>query len=110
MKSPLDTETTPSRIWPDSYEALFARFCASKGETKGTKDFIQVLLLHKKYNVQDIQAAIERALKANVSCSNAVFQILINSLEQPTSFSSLPNWGILPTPDIIVYSQIVGVL
>jgi transposase len=98
------------KIWPGSYEALLARFCASKGQTKGIKDFIQVLLLHKKYNAQDIQIAIEKALKANVSCSNAVFQILINLLDQPTSFSSLPNWGILPTPDISVYSQIGSVL
>jgi len=98
------------KTWPDSYEALLARFCASKGQTKGIKDFIQVLLLHKKYNAQDIQAAIEKALKANVSCSNAVFQILINSLKQPTSFSSLPNWEILPIPDVSVYSQIGGAI
>ncbi|MCP3941102.1 MAG: IS21 family transposase [Desulfobacteraceae bacterium] len=96
------------KTWPASYEQLLAQFCASKGETKGTKDFIQVLLLHKKYNNQDIQAAIEKALRSNVSCSDAVFQILINSLEQPPPFSSLPNWEILPTPDVSVYSQIGG--
>jgi len=98
------------KIWPGSYEALLVRFCASKGETKGIKDFIQVLLLHKKYNTQDIQAAIEKALRANVSCSNAVFQILINSLEKPIPFSSLPNWEILPTPDVSVYNQIGGAI
>ncbi|MBU8847938.1 MAG: IS21 family transposase, partial [Desulfobacterales bacterium] len=98
------------KTWPASYESLLARFCASKGQTKGTKDFIQVLLLHKKYNPQDIRAVIEKALKANVSCSNAVFQILMNSLEQPTSFSNLPNWGTLPTPDVSVYSQIGGAI
>ncbi|MCK5509868.1 MAG: DDE-type integrase/transposase/recombinase, partial [Desulfobacterales bacterium] len=98
------------KTWPASYEALLARFCVSKDETKGTKDFIQVLLLHKKYNTQDIQAAIEKALKANVSCSDAVFQILTNLLEKPTPFSSLPNWEILPTPDVSVYSQIGGVV
>jgi len=98
------------KTWPSSYEQLFDRFCASKGDTKGTKDFIQVLLLHKKYNPKDIQVAIENALKANVSCSNAVFQILMNSLEQPISFSSLPNWRILPTPDVSVYSQIGGAI
>jgi len=98
------------KTWPASYEALLARFCASKGETKGIKDFIQVLLFHKKYDTPDIQAAIEKALKANVSCSDAVFQIMINSLEKPTPFSSLPNWEILPTPDISVYSQIGGAL
>ena len=98
------------KTWPSSYEQLFVRFCASKGETKGIKDFIQVLLLHKKYNAQDIQTAIEKALKANVSCSNAVFQILMNSLEKPTSFSRLPNWEILPPPDVSVYNQIGGAI
>ena len=94
--------------WPDCYEELLARFCTSKGETKGIKDFIQVLLLHKKHNSQDIQTAIKKALQANVSCSNAVFQILKNLLEKPISFSSLPNWEILPTPDVSIYSQIGG--
>ena len=98
------------KTWPESYEALLARFCASNGQTKGIKDFIQVLLLHKKYNAQDIQTAIEKALKANVSCSNAVFQILMNSLEKPTSFSRLPNWEILPPPDVSVYNQIGGAI
>jgi len=96
--------------WPDCYEELPARFCTSKGETKGIKDFIQVLLLHKKYNSQDIQIAIKKALQANVSCSNAVFQILKNLLEKPISFSGLPNREVLPSPDVSVYSRIGGVV
>ena len=95
------------KTWPAIYEELLARFCASKGETKGTKDFIQVVLLHKEHNAQEIDTAIKKALRANVSCSDAVFQILTNSLEEPViSFNSLPNWEILPTPDVSVYSQI----
>jgi len=98
------------KTWPGSYEELLARFCATKGETKGIKDFIQVLLLHKKYGTQDIQSAIKQALKMNVSCSDAVVQILINTLEEPAFFNCLPNWEILPTPDVSVYSQIGGAI
>ncbi len=98
------------KSWPASYENLLSRFCSSKGETKGTKDFIQVLLLHKEHNDHDIDTTIKKALKANVSCSDAVFQILKNSLEKPIPISSLPNWEILPSPDVSVYSQIGGVI
>jgi len=49
-------------------------------------------------------------LRANVSCSDAVVQIL-NSFKKPINiFSALPNWEILPTPDVTVYSQIGGAL
>jgi transposase len=96
------------RSWPASYEELLARFCSSKGVTKGTKEFVQVLLLHKRYDARDIETAIKKALRANVSCSDAV-QTLIDSVKKPAvSFSSLPNWEVLPAPDVSVYSQIGG--
>ena len=99
------------KTWPDSYEQLLTRFCKNKGDTKGIKDFIKVLLLHKNYNTQDIDNAIKKALRSNVSCSDAVIQILMNSLNKPINiFTSLPNWDILPTPDVTVYSQIGGAL
>jgi len=95
--------------WPDSYEKLLARFCKSKGETKGIKDFINVLLLHKEYNDQNIYDAVKKAIEVNVSDSNAVLQILTNSLEKPTkSFAPLTNWEIVPAPDITVYNEIGG--
>jgi transposase len=97
--------------WPDSYEQLLARFCKNKGETKGIKDFINVLLFHKKYNDQNVHDAVKKAITVNVSDSDAVFQILTNSLEKPTkSFTPLPNWGIVPTPDIAVYNEIGGAI
>ena len=97
------------KSWPASYEQLLARFCKNKGDTKGIKDFIKVLLLHKDHNAQDIHNAIKKALIANVSCSDAVIQIL--SLKKPIDIiTSLPNWEILPTPDVTVYSQIGGVV
>jgi hypothetical protein len=104
--------------WPDSYEQLLARFCKSKGEickskgeTKGIKDFINVLLLHKEYNDQDIHNAVKKAIEVNVSDSDAVFQILTNSLDKSTkAFSPLTNWETFPTPDISVYNEIGGAI
>lgn len=99
------------KTWSDSYDQLLTRFCKNKGDTKGIKDFIKVLLLHKDYNAQDIHHAIKKALRTNVSCSDAVIQILMNSLKKPINvFTSLPNWEILPAPDVTVYSQIGGAL
>ncbi len=98
------------KSWPESYEELLTRFCASKGETKGIKEFIEVLLFHKEYDAQDIHVAIQKALKAKVSCSDAVQTLLNSSKEPAASFGSLPEWGILPKPDISVYSQIGGVV
>ncbi len=97
--------------WPDSYEKLLDRFCKSKGETKGIKDFINVLLLHKDYDEQNIHNAVKKAITVNVSDSKAVLQILINSLEKPTkSFTPLRNWEIVSTPDIEVYNEIGGAI
>jgi hypothetical protein len=68
-------------------------------------------LLHKKYKDQNVHNAIKKALAVNVSDSDAVLQILTNSLEQPPkSFTPLTNWEIVPTPDISVYNEIGGAI
>jgi len=70
-----------------------------------------VLLLHKEYNEQNVHDAVKKAITVNVSDSNAVLQILTNSLEKSTkSFTPLPNWEVVPTPDIAVYNEIGGVI
>ncbi len=96
------------KTWSSDYEELLIRFCNSKGKTNGTKDFIQVLLLHKEYKAHIVQIAIKKALRANVSCSDAVLQILMNSLEESKSFNCLPSWNVLPAPDISIYDKIRG--
>jgi hypothetical protein len=69
------------------------------------------LLFHKEYNDQDIHNAVKKAIEINVSDSNAVLQILTNSLEKPTkSFTPLTNWELVPTPDISVYNEIGGAI
>lgn len=94
--------------WPNCLEQLLERFCQKQGSTKGIKDFISVLMLYKDYRADDIEHAVLKALKANISSSQAVEHILLNASGQSPSFSALDNWQILPPPDVSVYSQIGG--
>jgi len=97
--------------WPFCLERLLERFCKKQGSTKGIKDFISVLMLYKDHDAGDIELAVEQALSANVSCSQAVEHILINSQDQSNpSFDALKNWQTLPPPDVTVYQQIGGVI
>jgi transposase len=99
------------KILPACYDQLFDRFCNSKGNTKGIKEFINVLFLHKKYKSQDIIKAIEKALSTHVSCSDSVLQILINSLEKPINiFAPLQDREVFPIPDVSVYNQLGGAI
>ena len=109
------TTARPIKQWrkvlPACYDRLLGSFCNSKGSTKGTKEFINILFLHKKYRSQDIVKAIEKALSTHVSCSDSVLQILTNSLDRPINiFTSLPGREVFSAPDISVYNQIGGVI
>jgi len=97
--------------WPSCYEKLLSHFCNKQGSTKGTKDFINVLMLHNKHKAEDVKKAIEKALMANVSCSSAVFQILFNATDkEKMTFTPLESWQTLQPPDISVYGKIGGAI
>ena len=109
------TTARPLKQWrktlPVCYDHLLDRFCNNKGNTKGIKEFIKVLLLHKEYKAHDIHKSINKALLSHVSCSDSVLQILINSLDKPINiFAPLPNREVLPVPDVTVYNKIGGVI
>jgi len=97
--------------WHSCYEKLLSHFCNKQGSTKGTKDFINVLMLHNKHKAEDVKKAIEKALMANVSCSSAVFQILFNATDkEKMTFTPLESWQTLQPPDISVYGKIGGAI
>jgi len=97
------------KSWPDNYNKLLEKFCISHGETNGTKKFINVLLLHKKYNAIDIETAVDKALLLNVSDSESVKQILLTSINKISpKYIQLPDWEVLPPPDISSYDEISG--
>jgi len=98
-------------VWPECLEQLLGHFCEKQGHTRGTKDFINVLMLFKEHKKENVISAVEDALSAGVSSSEAVEHILINRIAS-TEYSPVPlnNWETLPPPDISVYSRIGGAL
>ena len=96
-------------VWPECLEHLLEHFCQKLGQTKGTKDFISVLMLFKEHEERDVTSAVEEALSAGVSSSEAVGHILINRIA-PEKHCSVPlnNWETLPPPDVSVYDRIGG--
>lgn len=95
--------------WPRCLEQLLERFCKKQEQTKGTKDFIQVLMLFKEHDKADVINAVEAAIVANISSSGAVEHILLNAITPPEEcVKPLDNWQTLSPPDISVYNQIGG--
>ena len=97
------------KSWPEAYNHLLTRFCEAQGETKGIKDFISVLMLHKDYQAPDVETAVELALQCNVSFSEGVRHLLLYT--EDTGFQQLPleNWSSFPSPDLTEYAQLGGV-
>ncbi len=96
--------------WPLSMEQLLGRFCDSQGSTRGIKDFVRVLMLFKEHEEKEVLQAVEAAVKARVSSSEAVEHLIMR--DQTVSFepSRLPpgHWPTFPPPDLSVYAGIGG--
>ena len=96
--------------WPSCFEKIFNKFKQKQGPSKGTREFISVLMLYKEHG-DSVVEAVEKALSANVSTSQAVEHILLNLNKESTfNIEALENWDTLPAPDVSVYQQIGGVL
>jgi hypothetical protein len=97
--------------WPSSFDKLLGRFSDKQGSNNGTKDFIKVLLLFKTHDEQGVVKAIEKAVSAQVSTSDAVEHILLDARgSKGPGFGPLESWPRLSPPDISVYGWIGGEL
>jgi transposase len=64
------------------------RRCLETHRDNGTKEFIQILLLLKKYSIMQIAKAITRALNYRVYCYDAILQFLLTTEDYAfTTFS-----------------------
>ena len=97
------------KSWPEVFNTLLDRFRREHGETKGIKEFISVLMLHKDYSSREIEAAVELALENDISSSEGIRHILIFVKEPKQEISPLTDWLKLPLPDVSVYGQLGGV-
>jgi transposase len=95
--------------WPQSLEQLLERFSEHQGTTRGTKDFIEVLLLFQEHDESRVIQAVEKAVSARVSTSAAVAHLLGEDRDgAKPSFRPLASWPRLSAPDCSVYSRIGG--
>jgi transposase len=95
--------------WPACLEELLKRFSEKQGSSRGRKDFIKVLLLFKEHDEGRVIEAVETAVSAQVSTSDAVEHILVNARDcRATCFDPVESWPRLSPPDLSVYSRIGG--
>lgn len=96
------------KSWPEALERLLGKFIAAQGETKGTRDFISVLMLYREQSPGDVQAAVEQALENGISSSAGVKYIL---LDEPSGleFETVDGWPATIVPDVSIYEQLGSV-
>jgi len=64
------------------------RRCLEANRDNGTKEYIQILLLLKKYSIRQIAKAITRALNYRIYCYDAILQFLLTTEDYAfTTFS-----------------------
>jgi len=95
--------------WPVCYESLLQKFQQSQGVTTGIKDFITVLMLHRRYTSSEVEAVVELALEQGLSSSEGVRHLLIYANESPVKTTPLDGWESIPPADVRQYGQLGGV-
>ena len=94
--------------WPACYEGLLLRFQQAQGGTRGIKDFITVLMLHRRYATAEVEAAVELALEQGLSSSEGVHHLLIYTNDFQTETAPLDGWESISPADIGQYGQLGG--
>ncbi len=97
------------RKWPPSLEILLNRFIRYQGETNGIKDFISVLMFYRDHSPRDVNLAIESAVSSNISSSDGVKYILLNS-QPDLPFEPLETWPVMPPADVSQYAVLGCIL
>lgn len=92
--------------WPECLHALLDRFRQSQGTTKGTKDFLNVLMLYRDYGAEEIKEAVELALQQNISGSGGILHILIYAKTPERIVLPVGGWEKSQTPDLSLYGQL----
>ena len=95
-------------VWPKSLEILLERFCEKQGQTTGIKDFIMVLMFYRDHSESDIQDAVEKAIKANLSTSDGVKSLLMYPKIEGAKIEPLDQWSQLSAPDVAIYAELGG--
>lgn len=100
--------------WPASWERLLEHFRRKNGHSRGTKAFVEVLLLLKQYPQVLVEGAIEKALKLGLSDAQSL-ELLIEHWQRPGEeieplkpgeLPELDNYQVAP-PDLESYGTLL---
>lgn len=75
--------------WPPAYEAMLDQLKQKHDHSKGITEFLSILLLHKEYPEERVDAAVEDAVGARAWDVESVRQLLLSGLEPVRSVSPL---------------------
>lgn len=100
--------------WPGSYERLLGHFRDRNGQSKGTKEFIKVLMLLPHYSRGLVDAAIEKALTFGLSDAAAIkllldYQLAESMVVNPLSIDAHPKLAgyQVAAPDLESYGSLL---
>ncbi len=100
--------------WPASYERLLEHFRHKNGQSRGTRAFLQVLMLLKQYPQAVVERAIEKALELRLSDAASV-ELLIEHWQTssegiaPLELSDMPELAgyQVDAPDLDSYGALL---
>lgn len=98
-----------SKQWPECLHKLLERFRTSLGVTGGTKDFLNVLMLYRDYDADEVESAVSLALEQGISNSGGVRHILIYTNAPACIIPQVTGWEGSKTPDLSKYDQLGGI-
>jgi transposase len=94
--------------WPVEMEQLLARFRHVHEVNRGTKEFIDVLLLFRDHPAEAVKAAVAQGLTAGVRDSDGI-RHLLHHRTPIISMAPLDHYPRLPEADVSVYAALGGV-
>lgn len=100
--------------WPTVYDALWEALVARHGRSEGTRQMVEVLLLHREHGRPQVELAAASALNHG-SLEAAAVQLLVRQLAEPDvepppldELGDLARYHV-PVPDMAVFDQILEV-
>jgi len=96
------------KTWSESMNTLLERFQERRGENRGIKEFIDVLLLTRNYGQKQVEDAVERALENGLGNAAGIRCLLETAGRQEDFVRPLESarWTVLPPADVSAYSAL----
>ena len=93
--------------WSDCLENLLERLRLKYGYTRGTRDFVSVLMLYKAYPTVEVEAAVELALTSGAE-SLATVEYALHAATRTSGKQAerAEGWPTLPPEDTTIYQQL----